>query len=158
MPSVTNLPQRASCLLDMQSRFLSLVFGTLAFLVSAFPASSLTAVHPIVVHGPIHLHRHHPHTIFFYTYRGHRTATFALAGDARVHLGPNPNARLADLKLGEIAHVSYTVENGRWLAHEISIHPHGSHLRGSIKGERHAHGAILGYNTSAGNITIRYHR
>ena len=45
-------------------------------------------------------------------HRGALTASFTLAGDAKIHLGANTNARLTDLKVGQTARITYTVENG----------------------------------------------
>lgn len=97
----------------------------------------------------------------FHWRRGPLSASFLLANDAIIHIGANPNARLTDLKRGQIAHVAYTIENGRWLAHEIVVNPpHGAravYKKAGVSSDLHAHGAILGYDSSTGRITIRFH-
>jgi hypothetical protein len=97
----------------------------------------------------------------FHWRRGPLSASFLLANDARIQIGKNSNARLADLRRGQIAHVAYTIENGRWLAHEIVVNPpHGAHAAYKAAGagsDLHAHGAILGYDSSTGRLTIRFH-
>lgn len=97
--------------------------------------------------------------------RFHRSVageSFFLASDVNICLGSNTNASLTDLKLGEIAHVSYTIENGRWLAYEIVVTPsHRSRAASRSStgtNELHAHGKILAYNATTGNLTIKYHR
>jgi len=101
--------------------------------------------------------------IWFHVYRGPVGESFFLASDAVIRLGSNTNARLIDLRVGEIAHVTYTIENGVWLAHEIVVNPpHGSHAAdhstGTQTNELHAHGKILAYNAATGHLTIKYHR
>ncbi len=105
----------------------------------------------------------HPTPVWFHLNRGVVGESFFLDSDVNIHLGSNTNASLTDLKLGEIAHISYTIENGRWLAHEIVVSPlHGSRNENRSNGTRmrelHAHGRILAYNASTGNLTIKYHR
>lgn len=99
----------------------------------------------------------------FHLFHSATTATFILANDAVIRLGTNSAAYLTDLKAGQVAHVSYTIENGQWLAHEVSVNaPHGSHAGKSSQNTStnmlHAHGAIVGYNANIGNLAIRYHR
>ena len=85
------------------------------------------------------------------------TVTFALAADARIHVGSNTNATLADLAGGQIAHIHYTVENGNWLAHEIAVNPpHGHHLLKDVSGELRVHGPVVSFNPSAGLLTIKH--
>ncbi len=87
------------------------------------------------------------------------TVTFALPADAIIHLGSNTNAALANLAVGQVAHVRYTVENGVWLAHEIVVNPPAAaHLPKTSAGELHTHGAIVSYNPSTGLLTIKHNR
>jgi len=87
------------------------------------------------------------------------TVTFALPADAVIHLGSNTNAALANLAVGQVAHVRYTVQNGVWLAHEIVVSPPpGSHPPKASAGELHTHGAIVSYNPSAGLLSIKRNR
>ena len=91
-------------------------------------------------------------------------ATFALANDAKIILGANTNASLNDLVAGEVAHVSYTIENGVWLAHKVAVNPvhpkstATSQPHVAKTNELHAHGKITSYDASAGTISIRFHR
>jgi hypothetical protein len=95
-------------------------------------------------------------------HRAHHAATesFVLAAGARILVGANTNATLADLTTGEVAHVAYTVENGTWFAHEIVVNPpHAPHAEKSIPAatpsQLHAHGAIISFNTSNGVLTLK---
>ena len=73
------------------------------------------------------------------------------------------NASLNDLAAGEVAHVSYTVENGVWMAHKVAVNPvhHQSAAtcqtnaartnatcqpHAARTNELHAHGKITSYN------------
>jgi hypothetical protein len=99
----------------------------------------------------------------FHLFRRATTASFILANDAVIHLGTNSAAYLTDLRVGEIARVSYAIENGQWVAHEVAVNwPHGSHAgkfpQNTSTNLLHAHGAIVGYNANTGSLTIRYHR
>jgi hypothetical protein len=105
--------------------------------------------------------RAHPHLLNLH--QGHTTESFILANDAIIRIGSNTQAGLGELKLGEVAEVAYTVENGRWLAHEVEVKSlDGGHSasdsHSNLTNELHAHGEILAYNVSTGNLTIRYHR
>jgi hypothetical protein len=107
----------------------------------------------VAVTNPSHPFIHHVHHVG-------ANKTFSLANDAVVRLGSNPNAGLADLRVGEVAHVSYTVENGWWIAHSIVVNPPpavhtASHSHAGSTGELHAHGRIVAYNVSSGSLTIR---
>jgi hypothetical protein len=90
-------------------------------------------------------------------------ATFALESNAKITLGTNTNASLNDLAVGEVAHVSYTIENGVWLAHKVVVNPVHHHNTASQPhvaktNELHAHGKITSYDASSGTISIRFHR
>jgi hypothetical protein len=102
-----------------------------------------------------------PRPVVFHLHRGPLSASFLLANDAGVRIGTNANASLMDLRVGQVALIGYTIENGRWLAHQIVVKPpHGKRLsaHSSEPNELHAHGAILGYDSSTGRLTIRFHR
>jgi hypothetical protein len=103
------------------------------------------------------------HPVSYHLYRSRPTESFILASDAVIRLGTNSAAQLTDLKVGQTARVSYTIENGLWFAHEIVVNPPrgshaGSHSPTASTNTLHAHGAILSYNAATGNLTIRYHR
>jgi len=120
----------------------------IACAVEAQPASN--AVPPA---RPVYLRAH----------RGALSASFTLANDAKIRLGTNSEAVLTDLRAGQTAHVSYTIENGLWLAHEIVVNPPHTKQAGSSTNSPnpnmlHTRGAILAYNASTANLTIRYHR
>jgi hypothetical protein len=98
-------------------------------------------------------------------------ATFALASNAKIILGTNTKASLNDLVVGEVAHVSYTIENGVWLAHKVVVNPvhHNNtatshpntattHPHVAKTNELHAHGKITSYDASVGTISIKFHR
>jgi hypothetical protein len=142
------------------SRKLSLIrlaTGLLAFASVAMPERARTQPTPQAVDSP------RPHPVFLRRSRGLATESFTLASDAKIRLGSNTNVDLVDLRVGQIAHVSYTVENGLWLAHEIvvnspyaghaEIHPHHAPTN-----TLHAHGTILAYNGANGILTIKYRR
>jgi hypothetical protein len=93
--------------------------------------------------------------------------TFTIASNAKIILGTNKNASLNELAVGEVAHISYTIENGVWLAHKVVVNPvHHQHPNSPGTGhphpaktsELHAHGKITAYDASAGTISIRFHR
>jgi hypothetical protein len=100
------------------------------------------------------------------SHRATSTATFTLARDAKIHFGANTMASLSALSVGEVAHISYTVENGVWLAHRVAVNPahhqhHNStstHPHVTKTHELHAHGKILSYDVSAGTISISFRR
>ena len=100
--------------------------------------------------------------ILFHLHRGRLSASFLLANDATIRIGTNASANLMELRVGQVAHVRYTIENGVWLAHEVVVNPphegHAAKTLGTHANELHAHGAILGYDSSTGRLTIRYHR
>jgi hypothetical protein len=91
-------------------------------------------------------------------------ATFALASNAKIILGTNTNATLNALAVGEVAHISYTIESGVWLAQRVAVNPvhHNStgtsHPHPAKTNELHAHGKITAFDASAGTISIRFHR
>jgi hypothetical protein len=100
------------------------------------------------------------------SHRATSTATFTLASDAKIHLGTNTMASLSALSVGEVAHISYTIENGVWLAHRVVVNPvhrqhHNStsnHPHVTKTNELHAHGKILSYDVFAGRISISFRR
>ena len=99
--------------------------------------------------------------VAFHVRRGLRSVSFLLANDATIRIGTNDKANLMDLRVGQMAHVHYTIQNGTWLAHEIVVNrPHGGHAAKKSANQTdalHAHGEILGYNASTGQLTIRFH-
>jgi hypothetical protein len=139
----------------------------LGFLVLALGASAETVVNnsssKVVVPKPAK-------TCVTGYHRATSVATFALAGDAKITFGANTNASLNDLTTGEVAHVSYTIENGVWLAQKVEVNPvhqkstttsqpHATCQPHAAKtNELHAHGKITSYNVSAGTISIVFHR
>ena len=132
---------------------ISLVMLASAAVMGVAAAQSQPASKVVVSNGA--------HSVILRLHRGPVTESFTLANDAKIRLASNSNASLTGLKVGDIAQVFYTIENGRWIAHEIVVNqPHGSHDedRSNRTGisELHAHGRILAYNAATSNLTIKY--
>lgn len=91
-------------------------------------------------------------------------AVFKLASNAKITIGANTMAGLNALSVGEVARVSYTIENGVWLAHKVVVNPVHHEKTSTCQphpakaNELHAHGKITSYDASAGTISIQFHR
>jgi hypothetical protein len=90
----------------------------------------------------------------FCYYNPPQAEVFALGSDLIIQVGTNSNATLADLTVGKTARIGYTVDNGVFIAHTVSV-------KGPNKpnnSQKYACGPILAVNASAGTITIKYRR
>lgn len=89
---------------------------------------------------------------------------FGVAPDAKIHVGDNKNATLADLKTGTVVHIAFTEEKGVRTAHHISDmapKPTGAKEGEKPKAhndEKHIHGVLESVNAGANTITIRAER
>lgn len=97
-------------------------------------------------------------------HRGHRNEEFSVAPDAKIHVGDNKNATLADLKAGTVVHIAFTEEKGARTAHHISdMAPKPTEAKEGEKpkvhnGEKHMHGVLESVNVAASTIRVRAER
>jgi Cu/Ag efflux protein CusF len=95
--------------------------------------------------------------------------TFKVAADAKIIVGDNRKATLADLKAGETVNIAYTEENGAMVAHRIrdlelnpekTPKPEGTNSVPKKPGgnaddtSKHARGIVEKVDVQAGTITI----
>ncbi|MGP8200745.1 MAG: hypothetical protein ACLQU4_14720 [Limisphaerales bacterium] len=152
--------------MNAKSKLIRIPLGLLVLALSAFAGMAADKTTPSVPVAP-----QKAKTGVIYYNGGASIATFALAGNAKIILGANKNASLNDLAVGEVAHISYTIDNQVWLAHKVVVNPvhHNNpstnqtntvptHPHAAKSNELHAHGKITAYDASAGTISIRFHR
>lgn len=99
--------------------------------------------------------------------RRHRVVkneVFHVAPDAKIHVGDNKNATLADLKTGTVIHVAYTEENGVRTANRIADavpktgDKHVANSEPAHKGEKHLHGVLESVDSAANTLVVRARR
>lgn len=89
---------------------------------------------------------------------------FGVAPDAKIHVGDNKSATLADLKIGTVVHIAFTEEKGVRTAHHISDmapKPTGTKEGEKPKAhndEKHLHGVLESVDSGANTITVRAER
>ena len=91
---------------------------------------------------------------------------FQVASDARIVVGTNRTASLANVRIGDRVGISYAQENGVWVIHRLADGvPHNAphpgtkpaptqHPRPKAPALFHAHGVVRGVDLQAGTLLI----
>jgi hypothetical protein len=93
-----------------------------------------------------------------------KNEAFHVAPDAKIHVGENKSASLADLKIGTVIHIAYTEENGVRTAYRIadSVARPGSNgavtIEPTRKGEKRLHAFLESVNPAANTFVVRARR